>query len=260
MKRKISALFVMSLFVLSLAPATLAQTVNSDLDVMVGKNIAVATATVKEGRIIHADARARHMSLRAAASARDRSAIKADVIALRDHKGDFNTNDHKRAITIVQHAMNTIETMSIHFERLKEHIASSPEFQKTHPNAVVRIEGALDDLGAWYATLSEVISDDEVTGEEWRAAVLPILKKIKPKADTLRNNEDFKDIRGQRVKEFVHRLKEEVAPKVRARLESRQNVDVDARMARYNVALEGFESLSVEQQRVRLQEIREVMA
>jgi hypothetical protein len=263
MKRKISALFVMTLFILSLVPATLAQSTESDA--AVDKNV-VKRAAVKDGRIVHVkDEKSRHartLKLREASNERGRSTIKANLASLRDVKGELDGERGKKAMTVVQHAMDTIETMSIHFERLKERIQNSQELQDKYPNAISRVDKILDELGSMYADLDGVIADGTITGEEWRGTVLPILKQIKPKADNLRNNKDFKDVRGQYVRDFVQKLKNEVIPIARARHLSRglSEAEADSRIARINTELEGFEASSREQQLARLSRIRAAMA
>gem|GEM_PF-4145284 len=266
MKNKISALFVMAIFLVGLMPLAFAQGVQSKDAPEVLELKAHKSAVIAGGKITHvrtSDARnARHMKLRTAAEERRaRGPINKHIKDLRGHTGVFDENQHRHAVDVVLQAMGAIERLSLLHEKLADRLESQPHLQEAHPHALNRIETAQKELANMYQVLEGVIADDEVTSTEYRSEVYPILQKIGPQIHALKNNDDFRGIRESHVRDFVERFREESLPKIRARHRARGLSDAatEERVASIERELGGFVKADHADRLGRLERIRASM-
>jgi len=248
MKKSI-ALLVMTVFLVGMMPSVLAQANSGQAPPVSTLNV----ATVTSGNIVHSGniqvRGERTMKLRA--EIRDtqrRERVRADIAHLRA-LSVWDEDASQKALHTLHHALNVIEVLDLNLVKLAERIENSDEFQKTHPNALTRVENIKKELSTMYRTLTVIVSDDEVTKKEWTEAV-PILKKLHIKLRSL-NNPDFRDLRRDHVLDFAERMRERYGT-IRERLRDKGLSDnqVENRIANIEQALEQLESNAVRHEKI----------
>ncbi len=263
MKRKITALLVMALFIFSMVPFAMAEEAEAG---MVKKDIKIEPLKISGKKLVLAtnlrDRQERRLKIRDSIErTRATRDIKADIVALRDAK-TFDGAMSNRGIAVVEHLINHLELLIDHYESLKDRLVASPEMQKKYPNAIARINAAEEKITADIKILQTVIEDGQITREEWHTSVLPIIQDYGKQRSEVRSNEQYREIRKAHVRDFAEKFRRESIPKARARLMARglSDADVQERVARIETELSGLEGATNEQRLEALNRIRTALA
>ncbi len=261
MKRKIAALFVLTLFIFSMVPFVMAQEAVARKDVRleplkISNNRAVLARGIKERHERLLNVRDR---IRTTSTSMD---IKSNIRALRDSQGDFDGDRSDKAAKIVEHLINHLELLIHHYEALNDRISASSELQDKYPNAMERIANAEEKITSYIQTLEATIEDGKVTREEWTNDVLPIIKEYGKQRSDLRSNKEYKDVRKAHVMNFAKKFREESTPKVRARLKARGLADseIEQRVSRIHAELDRMGDADTTERMAALNRIRQEIA
>ncbi|MDP3917111.1 MAG: hypothetical protein Q8Q42_02375 [Nanoarchaeota archaeon] len=262
MKTKIGALMVIALFVLSIIPAVFAENeaervepskideeytnayaVEKKAPIKIkAKNIKKVngqlSAVSVEGGVANfhrLDAQAianRKMALKATL-VNSKSEVKFDYLELRkiDDQSQFDEGMQERAKNIVEHLLNSIESIMLELDAIESRIDADKDAQKRFPGYKKRIAEAKEKWSELYARLSGYIDDNVVTHDEWGQTQQDI-KKFKSHANNhYKNMGDLKQwIHTDRTNEISKKLNNKLSTITAYLISRHKSVEAEARI------------------------------
>tara|TARA_Y100000310_G_scaffold329253_1_gene398725 strand:- start:1623 stop:2462 length:840 start_codon:yes stop_codon:yes gene_type:complete len=238
--RKIGALMILSMFLLSVVPAAFAQ-VQVKPTVVVGQSIQAekaegpATVGAKITRDTNRPTTDRVKGKLRIAHAEDsresRDRKKLLVARLKERKGQVSEHikevgrefDADRAEAVVEHALNFAEHLDAALSRLRNVMSNHQRFLDKNPKALGRIDNIRDSLGEIHDELTRVGADG-ITIEEWKTVVVPALRELKSQSKVKQFISKWRQYHNKR---FAERMREKL-PIIEKRLRAKGVADADA--------------------------------